>query len=94
MVAAADAAMQYLSPKPKAEVRSGVRFSPPASDRLLSFNCRTPPTKRKRGPAFLPNPWLRAEFSKVAEDAAADANGIGLGARDAQGRGSRSIAGI
>jgi hypothetical protein len=28
------------------------------------------------------------------EDASADANGIGLKARDVQGRGSRSIAGI
>jgi hypothetical protein len=76
-----DAAMHYLSRRPKAEVHSGVRFSPPASARLLLV-IQVPHASDKRNVALLSCPIDGFVLGlEGGEDAAADANGIGLGAR-------------
>jgi hypothetical protein len=86
--------MHYLSRRPKAEVHSGLRFSPPASDQASS--CHSSAARSdKRSVALLSCPIDGFVLGlEGGEDAAADAHGIGLGARDGQSEGSRSVAGI
>ena len=70
----------------------GFALAPPASDRLLLV-IQVPHASDKRSVALLSCPIDGFVLSlEGGEDAAADAHGIGLGARDGQNGCSRSVA--
>ena len=70
----------------------GFALAPPASDRLLLV-IQVPHASDKRSVALLSCPIDGFVLSlEGGEDAAADADGIGLGARDGQNGCSRSVA--
>ena len=85
-------AMHYLSRRPKAEVHSGFALARPPVIRLLLV-IQVPHASDKRSVALLSCPIDGFVLSlEGGEDAAADAHGIGLGARDGQNGCSRSVA--